>query len=70
VRRLVLYDVVIDMRPESLPPVSHWRGLTAENRRALYVPRCLPTAIRLTDEAEVVYQIVSSTCLGTSVGYI
>jgi dTDP-4-dehydrorhamnose 3,5-epimerase len=54
-----IYDVVIDMRPESPTYLSHIGvELTAENRRALYVPEMFAHGYQtLTDEAEVVYQM-------------
>jgi len=54
-----IYDVIIDMRPES-PTYRQHIGveLTAENRRALYVPELFAHGYQaLTDEAEVVYQV-------------
>jgi len=54
-----IYDVVIDMRPESSTYLSHIGvELTAENRRALYVPEMFAHGYQTpTDEAEVVYQM-------------
>jgi dTDP-4-dehydrorhamnose 3,5-epimerase len=57
--RGAIYDVIIDMRPES-PTYKLHIGveLTAENRRALYVPDMFAHGYQtLTDEAEVVYQM-------------
>jgi dTDP-4-dehydrorhamnose 3,5-epimerase len=54
-----IYDVIIDMRPES-PTYRQHIGveLTAENRRALYVPELFAHGYQaLTDDAEVVYQV-------------
>ncbi len=54
-----IYDVIIDMRPDS-PTYLHHIGveLTAENRRALYVPEMFAHGYQaLTDGAEVVYQV-------------
>jgi len=54
-----IYDVIIDMRPES-PTYKLHIGveLTGENRRALYVPELFAHGYQtLTDEAEVVYQM-------------
>ena len=54
-----IYDVIIDMRPES-PTYKQHIGveLTAENRRALYVPELFAHGYQaLTDDAEVVYQV-------------
>ncbi len=54
-----IFDVVVDLRPES-DTFGEWYGveLTAENRRALYVPvRCGHAYLTLTDGAEVTYQV-------------
>ena len=54
-----IYDVIIDMRPESPTYLSHIGvELTAENRRALYIPEMFAHGYQaLTDGAEVVYQV-------------
>lgn len=54
-----IYDVIIDMRPESPTYLSHIGvELTAENRRALYVPGMFAHGYQaLTDDAEVTYQV-------------
>ncbi|MBE9057471.1 dTDP-4-dehydrorhamnose 3,5-epimerase [Sphaerospermopsis sp. LEGE 08334] len=54
-----IYDVIIDMRPESPTYLSHIGvELSAENRRALYVPEMFAHGYQtLTDNAEVVYQV-------------
>jgi len=54
-----IYDVIIDMRPDSPTYKSHFGvELTAENRRALYVPELFAHGYQaLTDGAEVVYQV-------------
>ena len=54
-----IYDVIIDMRPDSPTYLSHIGvELTALNRRALYVPQMFAHGYQaLTDEAEVVYQV-------------
>lgn len=54
-----IYDVIIDMRPES-PTYMQYFGieLTAENRRALYIPEMFAHGYQaLTDGAEVIYQV-------------
>lgn len=54
-----IYDVIVDMRPES-PTYLSYIGveLTATNRRALYVPEMFAHGYQaLTDGAEVVYQV-------------
>ncbi len=54
-----IYDVIIDMRPESPTYLAHFGvELTAENRRALYIPEMFAHGYQaLTDGAEVVYQV-------------
>jgi dTDP-4-dehydrorhamnose 3,5-epimerase len=54
-----IYDVIIDMRPESPTFLSHFGvELTADNHRALYVPEMFAHGYQtLTDDAEVVYQV-------------
>jgi dTDP-4-dehydrorhamnose 3,5-epimerase len=54
-----LYDVAVDLRPESTT-FMQWVGteLTAANRRALYVPEgCAHGFLTLEDETEVFYQM-------------
>jgi dTDP-4-dehydrorhamnose 3,5-epimerase len=58
VRGAVL-DVIIDLRPDS-PTFKRWIGveLTAENRRALYVPEGFAHGFQtLEDDVEVMYQV-------------
>jgi dTDP-4-dehydrorhamnose 3,5-epimerase len=55
--RGAVFDVVLDLDPES-PTFKQWHGveLTADNRRALYVPaHCAHGYQALTDDAEVLY---------------
>jgi dTDP-4-dehydrorhamnose 3,5-epimerase len=54
-----IYDVIIDMRPDSPTYLKHFGvELSAENRRALYIPEMFAHAYQaLTDGAEVVYQV-------------
>ncbi len=54
-----IYDVIIDMRPESPTYLAHVGvELTAENRRALYIPEMFAHGYQtLTDGAEVAYQV-------------
>lgn len=54
-----IYDVIIDMRPGSPTYMQHIGvELTADNRRALYVPEMFAHGYQaLTDGAEVVYQV-------------
>ena len=57
--RGALYDVVLDLRPES-PTKREWIGivLTADNRNMMYVPEgCAHGFLTLTDETEVFYQM-------------
>lgn len=54
-----IYDVIIDMRPDSPTYMKH-EGveLTAGNRRTLYVPELFAHGYQtLTDNAEVIYQV-------------
>jgi len=54
-----IYDVIIDLRPDSPSYLQHIGvELTANNRRALYVPEIFAHGYQtLTDGAEVVYQV-------------
>lgn len=57
--RGALWDVVIDLRPDS-PTFRQWFGaeLSAENRTMLYVPRGFAHGfVTLTDDAEAVYLV-------------
>ncbi len=59
VTRGEIWDVVIDLRPES-PSYAQWFGveLTAENRRALYVPDGFAHGFQtLVPDTEVFYQM-------------
>jgi len=52
-----IWDVIVDLRRES-PSFKRWHGveLTAENRRALYVPGgCAHGFQTLSDDAEILY---------------
>jgi dTDP-4-dehydrorhamnose 3,5-epimerase len=54
-----IYDVIVDLRPAS-PTYRQYIGveLSADNRRALYVPELFAHGYQaLTDGAEVVYQV-------------
>jgi dTDP-4-dehydrorhamnose 3,5-epimerase len=54
-----IYDVVIDLRPES-PTFKQWSGLTltAANRQMLYIPEgCAHGFLTLEDQTEVLYQM-------------
>jgi dTDP-4-dehydrorhamnose 3,5-epimerase len=54
-----IYDVIIDLRPDSPSYLRHFGiELTADNRKALYVPELFAHGyLTLTDGAEVVYQV-------------
>jgi len=57
--RGALYDVIIDLRPDS-PTFSRWFGveLTAENRLMLYVPQGFAHGIlTLVDDTEILYLV-------------
>jgi dTDP-4-dehydrorhamnose 3,5-epimerase len=54
-----IYDVAVDLRPDSLS-YKQWTAvdLTADNRRALYIPAgCAHGFQTLVDDAEVYYQV-------------
>jgi dTDP-4-dehydrorhamnose 3,5-epimerase len=54
-----IFDVAVDLRSDS-PTRSRWHGveLSAENRRAFYIPAGLAHGFQtLTDDAEVLYQM-------------
>lgn len=57
--RGAIYDVIIDLRPDSPTYTQHIAvELTAENRRALYIPELFAHGFQtLTDDAEVLYQM-------------
>jgi dTDP-4-dehydrorhamnose 3,5-epimerase len=54
-----IYDCIVDVRPESPTYLQHFGiELTAQNRKALYVPEMFAHGyLTLTDGAEVVYQV-------------
>jgi dTDP-4-dehydrorhamnose 3,5-epimerase len=57
--RGAIYDVIIDLRPDS-PTYRDYIAveLSAENRRALYIPELFAHGFQtLTDDAEVLYQM-------------
>ena len=57
VTRGVIFDVAVDLRPES-PTFRKWTGLelTAANRRSLYIPAgCAHGYQTLSDDTEVLY---------------
>lgn len=57
--RGAIYDVVVDIRPQS-PTFKNWIGvlLTADNRDMLYVPEgCAHGFLTLEDDTEILYQM-------------
>ena len=54
-----IYDVIVDLRPDSPTYLQHTGvELSAQNRRALYIPEGLAHGFQtLTDDAEVFYQM-------------
>ena len=57
--RGAIYDVIVDLRPDS-PTWKRWLGveLTADNRRALYVPEGFAHGYQtLVDETETYYHV-------------
>ena len=57
--RGAIYDVIVDLRPDSPTYMQHFGvELSEENRRALYVPEMFAHGYQaLTDGAEVTYQV-------------
>jgi dTDP-4-dehydrorhamnose 3,5-epimerase len=57
--RGAIYDVIVDMRPDSSSYLTHFGvELTADNHRALYVPEmCAHGFQTLVDDTEVSYQV-------------
>jgi dTDP-4-dehydrorhamnose 3,5-epimerase len=54
-----IFDVIVDLRPQS-PSYLRWQGfeLTAENHKALYVPKGFAHGFQtLAENAEIIYQI-------------
>jgi dTDP-4-dehydrorhamnose 3,5-epimerase len=65
-----IYDVIVDLRPDS-PTRARWVGLelSAENRRALYVPPGFAHGFQtLVPNAEVYYQISTAYVASASRG--
>ena len=66
-----VYDVIIDMRPES-PTYNQWTAveLTMENRRMLYIPKGFAHGfITLQHETEVYYLMSDFYRQGVADGY-
>jgi dTDP-4-dehydrorhamnose 3,5-epimerase len=57
--RGAIYDVIVDLRPDSPTYMQHFGAeLTEENRKALYVPDMFAHGyLALSDGAEVTYQV-------------
>jgi dTDP-4-dehydrorhamnose 3,5-epimerase len=68
--RGAVYDVIVDMRPNSPTYLEHIGvELTADNRKALYVPEMFAHGyLTLTDGAEVFYQVSEFYTPGTERG--
>ena len=60
--RGAIVDIIVDMRPDSPTRLQHVAvELTADNRRAFYVPPYFAHAYQtLTDDTEVLYQVSGS----------
>ena len=69
--RGALYDVIVDMRPESPTYLEHIGvELTAENRRALFVPESFAHGFQtLADETEAFYEVGQFYTPGTERGF-
>lgn len=68
--RGAIYDVVVDLRPDS-PTYRQWHAevLTADRRNALYVPEgCGHAYQTLMDDTEVFYQVTSAYAPGAEQG--
>lgn len=68
--RGAIYDVIVDLRGDSAT-FTHWFGaeLTAENRKALYVPEGFAHGfITLADDTEVLYQMSEYFHAGSAAG--
>ncbi|MDX2138066.1 MAG: dTDP-4-dehydrorhamnose 3,5-epimerase [Chloroflexota bacterium] len=71
VMRGAIYDVIIDMRPESPTFMQHIGvELTADNHRALYIPEMFAHGFQtLEDNTEVIYLVGEFYTPGTERGY-
>jgi len=66
-----IFDVIVDLRPRS-PSYLRWQGfeLTAENRKALYVPKGFAHGFQtLASNAEIIYQISEFYAPNSAGGY-
>jgi dTDP-4-dehydrorhamnose 3,5-epimerase len=69
--RGAIFDVIVDLRPQS-PSYLRWQAfeLTAENRKALYVPKGFAHGFQtLADNAEIIYQISEFYAPNSAGGY-
>jgi len=68
--RGAIYDVIVDLRPDSETYLQHFGAeLTADNRTSLFVPRNFAHGyISLTDGAEVHYQVSTAYAPGAEQG--
>jgi dTDP-4-dehydrorhamnose 3,5-epimerase len=69
--RGAIFDVIVDLRPQS-PSYLRWQAfeLTAENRKALYVPKGFAHGFQtLDDNTEIVYQISEFYAPNSAGGY-
>ena len=59
--RGAIFDVIVDMRPSSSSYLQHLAvKLSAENRKALYVPEMFAHGYQtLTPDAEIIYQVTA-----------
>ncbi len=65
-----IYDVILDLRPES-PTFTHWQAfeLTSECRRELHVPKGVAHGfLTLCDDCEILYQVSTAYCAAASRG--
>lgn len=69
--RGAIYDVIVDMRPDSPTHLQHFGvELTADNRRALFVPENFAHGFQtLEDETDVFYEVSQFYTPGTERGY-
>ena len=66
-----IFDVIVDLRPHS-PNYLQWQGfdLTAENRRAIYIPKGFAHGFQtLTEHSEITYQISTFYAPESAGGY-
>jgi dTDP-4-dehydrorhamnose 3,5-epimerase len=69
--RGAIFDVIIDLKPNS-SSFLQWQGfeLTAENRRALYIPKGFAHGFQtLVDHCEIAYQISAFYAPQAAAGY-